>query len=210
MARRRANRARNHQADTDQPCGPMTDVQRAAAAVRKRAARGARLAEIDAGMPTPEQLAKNVYRTVATKDPEGPGARLVKRNLTSRNLERWLCARKIDDRQFRAGDKYRSDFEAAGFQQRVTSRYDGGGGGGGATHTPAMPGTLAQMDAWRRWRAARDQLGLLANGFDAMAVHDQLATEIDPAEDRVGIYTRRTSMMAVIISLDRLVMIYGL
>jgi hypothetical protein len=75
---------------------------------------------------------------------------------------------------------------------------------------PAMPSTLRQMDAWRRWREARAALGSLANGFDAMVLNDQLAVEIDPEHDRIGIWTRRTSMMAVQLSLERLVLHYGL
>jgi hypothetical protein len=188
----------------------LTDVQRAAAAARRRSQRGQTLAEIEAGQPTPEQFARNVYQTVQIKDPDQPSTRFAKRNLTSRNLERWRTAGKIDARQFDAGDRYRSDYEKSGFEQRVTSRYDGGGGGGDGTYSPAMPGTLVQMDAWKRWRAARADLGSLAAGFDAMAVHDQLAEEIDRGQDRVGIYTRRTSMMAVVICLDRLVIFYGL
>lgn len=188
----------------------MTDVQRAAAKVRQRQAQAKQLDELDKGLPTPEQQAKNVYRTVLTKDPDGPGARYAKRNMTSRNLERWLYAKKIDDRQYRAGDRYRSDYERAGFEQRVTSRYSGGGGGGGGTHNPAMPDTLVQMDAWKRWRAARDDLGGLAAGFDTLAVHDQMAADINPAEDRAGIFDRRTCMVGVMICLDRLVVFYGL
>jgi hypothetical protein len=75
---------------------------------------------------------------------------------------------------------------------------------------PAMPGTLRQMDAWRAWCAARADLGALANGFDAMAVHDQLAQEIDPRSDRTGLFTIRTSVQVVRLCLDRLVVWYRL
>ena len=209
MARRkrRSNTARA----PAEPAVPMTDVQRAAATLRKKMERASESAKLDKGTPTPEQLAKNVYRAQKIKDPDAPEARYVKRNLSTRNLERWYAAGKIDERQFQAGDRYRSDWERSGFGQRVTAKYDITSTGGGAgSYMPSMPGTLAQMDAWRAWRAARADLGTLAEGFDAMAVHDQLANEIDPALDRVGIWTRRTSMMAVTICLDRLVVLYRL
>jgi hypothetical protein len=209
MARRK--RRSNTAAAAEEPAGPMTEVQRAAMAIRKRAVRHAKLAELDAGIPPAEQLAKGSFRTVKIKDPDAPEPRYVRRNLSTRNLERWFAASKIDERQFQAGDRYRSDWERAGFSQRVTAKYGiVSTGGGDGSYMPAMPGTLTQMDAWRAWRAARADLGSLAEGFDAMAVHDQLATEIDPALDRVGIWTRRTSMMAVTICLDRLVVFYRL
>jgi hypothetical protein len=186
-------------------------VQRAAAAIRKRAVREAKAADLDAGIPPPEQLAKGVFRSTRIKDPLKPEARYVRRNLSTRNLERWFAAGKIDERQFDAGDRYRSDWERSGFGPRLVSQYGiVSTGGGDGTHNPAMPSTLRQMDAWRAWQAARADLGTLAGGFDAMAIHDQLAQEIDPREDRVGIWTRRTGMMAVIICLDRLTAFYRL
>ncbi len=189
----------------------MTETQAAAARLRKRAARDEKAAAIDAGVPTPEQLAKGVYRSVRIKDPDAAEARYVKRNLSTRNLERWYAAGKIDERQFNAGERYRSDWERSGFGQRLTAKYDIiSTGGGDGTHMPAMPGTLRQMDAWRTWCAARADLGTLAAGFDGMAVHDQLAQELDPSLDRVGIFTIKTSMIAVKICLERLVVFYRL
>lgn len=209
MAQKR-RRNSNNVAAPEEPSAPQSELQRAAARLRRKADRDAKLVTLDAGLPTPEQFARNRYETTKIKDPDAPEARWVKRNLSSRNLERWYASKKIDERQFTAGERYRGDYERTGFEQRVTSRYEGGGGGGDGTYTPAMPGTVTQMDAWRAWRAAREQLDNLAQGFDAMTIHDQIAIEIDPAEDRVGIFTQRTSMMAVQICLDRLVSFYRL
>jgi hypothetical protein len=205
----RRKRKGGRAAVAEAPAAPMTDVQRAAHRAREKQATEKKAEEIDKGLPTTEQFKRNVYAFRRIKDPEGPTTRFARRNLTSRNLERWFHAGKIDARQFEAGDRYRSDYEKTGFEQRVTSRYSGGGGSGGGTYSPAMPGTLVQMDAWNRWRAARDDLGSLAAGFDAMAVHDQLVDEIDPADDPVRVYADRTWMLGVRICLDRLVCFYG-
>jgi hypothetical protein len=185
----------------------MTEVQRRAAAIRRREANEA--ATLNLGEPTAEARQHHTFATAKIKDPDAPAPRLVKRNLTARNLERWYAAGKIDYRQFTAGDRYRTSFERSGFEQRVTSRY-APRAGGTPNYSPAMPGTLSQMDAWKAWRAARDDLGSLAAGFDAMAIHDGLTTDIAPADDSVGIYTQRTAMMAVAICLDRLVAFYRL
>jgi hypothetical protein len=209
MARRR--KRSNSASAPAAPTPPQTEIQRAAAAIRKRAVRQAKLADLDAGIPPPEQLAKGRFETVKIKDPEAPAPRWVRRNLSTRNLERWYAAGKIDERQYQAGDRYRTDWERSGFEQRVTARYGiTSTGGGDGSYMPAMPGTIVQMDAWRAFQAAQADLGSLAPGFDAMAVHDQLAQEIDPREDRIGIFTVRTSMLAVRICLDRLAAFYRL
>lgn len=208
MARRRRSKAA---AAPAQPSAPQTEVQRTANAIRKRAAREAKLADLDAGIPPPEQLAKGVFRSEKIKDPDKPEARYVRRNLSTRNLERWYAAGKIDERQYQAGDRYRSDWERSGFQQRVTAKYDiVSTGGGDGSYMPSMPGSLTQMDAWRAFNAAQADLGTLAPGFDAMAVHDELAQEIDPRQDRTGLFTRRTGMAIVLVCLDRLVAFYRL
>lgn len=185
----------------------MTEVQRRAAALRRREANDA--STLNLGEPTPEARQHHHYATAKVKDPDAPAPRLVKRNLTARNLERWYSAGKIDYRQFTAGDRYRTSFERSGFEQRVTSRY-APRFGGGSNYSPAMPGTLHQMDAWKAWRAARDDLGTLAAGFDAMALHDVVAADVDAADDAIGIYSKRTAMMAIVICLDRLVAFYRL
>lgn len=205
MARRR--RRSNTATAPAEPSIPQTEVQRAAAAMRKRAVRDAKAADLDAGIPPPEQLAKGVFRSTRIKDPEKPEARYVRRNLSTRNLERWFAAGKIDERQFDAGDRYRSDWERSGFGPRLVAQYDIVSTGGGPG---SFSGPLINEDAWRAWQAARADLGTLAGGFDAMAVHDQLAQEIDPREDRIGIFTLRTSILAVRICLDRLVAFYRL
>jgi hypothetical protein len=189
------------------PARPMTDVQRRAAAIRSREANEA--AALNLGEPTAEARQHHVYATEKIKDPDSPTPRLVKRNLSRRNLERWHTAGKIDYRQFTAGDRYRTAYERSGFEQRVTSRYEIRVGGS-PDYSPAMPGTLGQMDAWKEWRAARDDLGRLAAGFDALAIHDLLVTDIDRSDDPIGIFNRTSVMFAVVICLDRLVDFYRL
>jgi hypothetical protein len=183
MARRRRRQARTSEAAA--PAAPMTEVQHAAARMRRRAARHGNLADLDAGTPPPEQLAKNLYRTVKIKDPLAPEARLVKRNFTGRTIDLWRARGMISERQYRAAERYRDDWERAGFTRSLVSNYEMTSTGGGAgTHTPAMPGTLAQMDAWRRFNAARVVLSRsLVAAFDAIVLDDLAATE---AVDALG------------------------
>jgi hypothetical protein len=163
----------------------MTEVQQVAARIRKRAVRHGKLADLDAGTPPPEQLAKNLYRTVKIKDPLAPEARLVKRNFTGRTIDLWRARGMISERAHSACERYRDDWEKAGFQRSIVSNYDITSTGGGAvTHMPAMPGTLAQMDAWRRFNAARAVLSRsLVAAFDAIVLDDLGATD---AVDALG------------------------
>ena len=156
--------------------------------------------------PTPEQLAANDYAVVQVKDPDQAAPILVRRNLTSRNLERWHRRGLIGDVQLAAGDRYRGDYELAGWQQRVCSRYDiVTAGGQGAVWQAPMPGTLRQMDAWKRWREARAELDpALVWGFDSMLLHDQAHGEVPSAHDRLRAFTRDRWALVVVICLDRL------
>lgn len=157
--------------------------------------------------PTDEQMRRGCYHTVQVKDPGQAAPRFVKKNMDGRNLERWLNRELIDARQFRAGDKYRTDFELSGWQPRLVARY-GFGGVGGEAAGPG-PATERQMDAWRRWRAAREELSAsLREGFDQLLLHD--AGLDDVAVDPLGFYRPRTGMLAVKLCLTELVAFYGL
>lgn len=183
MARRGRRRGRASEAAA--PAAPMTEVQQVAARIRKRAAATVATAKFDLGTPPPEQLAKGVYRTVKIKDPDAPEARLIKRNFTGRTIDLWRARGMITERQYRAAERYRDDWDKAGFQRSIVSNYDITSTGGGAgTHMPAMPGTLAQMDAWRRFNDARAVLSRsLVPAFDAIVLDDLRVTD---AVDALG------------------------
>jgi hypothetical protein len=126
--------------------------------------------------PTPEQLKRNRYETARVKDPNSPAPIMVRRNLTTRNLERWLQRGAIDARQFAAGDLYRTDYERAGFNQQLIGRYGERGMTPSApSQAGGLPATLAQLEARERYRAARAQLPAdLVAGFERLMIHDEM------------------------------------
>jgi hypothetical protein len=216
MARRGRNR-RNTATAPEAPTAPQTDVQRAAASIRKRVARHAKLHDLDAGLPTPEQLAHGIYRTVKIKEPGKAEARLVKRNLAGRTIDLWLSRGMITDRQHRAAERYRADYEQAGLERSIISQYDGGTGSGSGTpnYAGTLPGTLCQMDARDRWRRARDKLSRsLVAAFDAIVLHDLAATDavdaIDSFRSAGGAYASRFVPIYVRAGGDDLADWYGL
>jgi hypothetical protein len=162
--------------------------------------------------PPPEQLRRGAYDFVQVIDPELGRPAGARRCLTSRNLERWFNRELIDDAQFMAGSRYREDYERAGFEQRVTSRYDiVTAGAQGAVFTPAMPGTMAQMDAWARYRAARDDLDpALRWGFDSLILHDASYGDVPAGHDRLRAFSRDRWALVVQLCLARLVTHYRL
>jgi hypothetical protein len=162
--------------------------------------------------PTEQQLRHNAYDLVQVKDPDQAAPIIVRRNLTTRNLERWFNRQLIDDKQFAAGGRYRADYERCGFQQRVTSRYEPvTAGGQGAVWQPPMPGTLGQMDAWNRYSEARATIDpALAWGFDSMILFDTSHADVDAARDRLRAFTRDRWALVVQLCLARLVLHYRL
>ena len=140
--------------------------------------------------PTPEQLRHHRYGLAQVKDPESPAPIIVRRNLTTRNLERWHHREVIDFRLFMAGDRYRSDYERSGFNQRTIGRY---GERGMAPTSPSyagsLPGSLQQLDARERWRKARLELpAALVLGFERLLLHDDVVAQLAhlDAGDRRG------------------------
>jgi len=130
--------------------------------------------------PTAEQLRHHSYGLRQVDDPDSPAPIIVRRNLTTRNLERWLHRQVIDDRLFMAGDRYRSDYERAGFNQRTIGRY---GERGMAPTSPnyagTLPGSLSQLDARERWRKARLELPAgLVPGFERLLLHDDVIADL--------------------------------
>lgn len=170
-----------------------------------------RVRTVDPGRvdPTPEQLAQSVFDYHQVHDPDTGGPINVRRNLTTRNLERWHNRGLISVQHYLAGEKYRSDYERAGFNQRVTSCYDIVTAGGQAGHYRAPGGqNEAQMDAWKRWREAREAVPfMLRGGFDWLAVFDEIGLEI-VARDAQGIWTPRTCIPMVTVCLAQLAKFY--
>jgi hypothetical protein len=201
-----------HRRDADAPPVappvPLTEVQRRAARLRRQES-----APVEIGEPPAAQLNRLQFDRVTIKDPDSPTPRVARRALSSRNLERWLARSVIDEAGYRAGDRYRSSYERAGFEQRVTSRYDivTAGGQAGNWRTPG-PQNDAQMDAWMAWRAAREDLGSLAGGFDQLILHDSLMDEIDAHNaDGEPVWLRRGwVMLGVGICIKRLKVFYRL
>lgn len=173
-----------------------SEVQRAAARLRQRQARERNIAAIEAGLPTPEQQARNRYERVLIKEPGVARGRHALRNVTAAPIDRWLARGAIDERQHRAASRYRQDWEEAGFQRSMIGRYDGFGGGSGTVAAAPGGATLRQMDAWRRWREARDKLQSgLVDVFDAIVLFDlaaeEAAEQIDSFRSAGGAFAAR-------------------
>lgn len=162
--------------------------------------------------PTPEQLRRGAFDHHQVHDPETGGPINVRRNLTTRNLERWFNRELIDDTAFTAGGRYRDDYELAGFQPKVTACYDIVTAGGQSAHySPPMPGTLRQMDAWKRYRAARAEIDpALVWGFDSLILHDVLWGDVPVALDGCRPFARDRWAGMVKLCLGKLVTYYRL
>lgn len=173
-----------------------------------------RVKTVDPGRvePTPEQFAKGAFDHTQVHDPDTGHPINVRRNLTTRNLERWYNRGLIDDAALAAGSRYRDDYEQTGFQPKVTSAYDiVTAGGQGATYTPPMPGTLRQMDAWKRYRAARAEIDpALVWGFDSLILHDLSHADVPAVQDRLRGFHRDRWAFVVQLCLARLVAYYRL
>jgi hypothetical protein len=169
-----------------------------------------RVATVDRVEPTPEQLRRGGFALVQTKDPDSAAPIIVRRNLATRNLERWHNRDLIDDAQLAAGDRYRSDYERAGFEPRVTSCYEPVTAGGQAGHYRAPGGqNEAQMDAWRRYRDARGSIDPgLVWGFDSLILHDASFGDVPAGHDRLRAFTKDRWALVVQICLGRLAVHY--
>lgn len=153
--------------------------------------------------PTDAQLARGCYQTEQVKDPEAAAPRFVKRAMDTRNLERWLHRGMIDEKEFAAGLRYRTDWELSGWAQRMVARYNPAQGFGGEPVGPG-PSSLRQMDAWDRWRAAHEVLPIaLREGFDQVTLHDR-----SDGNDGLGLFTARTMRAAVAVCIRELVAHY--
>ena len=187
------------------PPAPSTEHERAARRLARDEARALRLAP--PGEPTPEQLRRNLYRSVQTKDPDSPHAIIVRRNITARAIDRWRARGMISERQHSAADRYRQDYDRGGWERPITGRYEGGGGSGSGTPnmTGLMAATHAQLDARKRFRDARKVLPkCLAARFDSMVLHEDEAQAVGEREGRVGAQAARFAIEWLKICCDEL------
>lgn len=171
-----------------------------------------RTVAVDRLEPTPEQLRNGRFDLVQVKDPDQAAPIIVRRNLMTRNLERWFNRELIGEAELAAGDRYRSDYERAGFNPRVVSCYEPVTAGGQAGHYQSPgPSNEAQMDAWERYREARACIDPgLVWGFDSLILHDAAFSEVPPAHDRLRAFTRDRWALVVQLCLGRLVVFYRL
>ncbi len=121
----------------------------------------------------------------------------------------WLHARgHLDDRQFAAGARLRTDFERAQLGARTTMQWDGAGTGGGRRGAPGAPDRSAKaIDAKRRFEAA-----LAAAGPGLSDILWRIACEGDAmgaAEKGLG-WPSRSGRLVLTLALDRVAGFYGL
>lgn len=169
---------------------------------------------VDPGRVEPplEQLGRGAWDHRQIHDPETGHPINVRRNLSTRNLERWYNRQLIDDTALIAGGRYRDDYELTGFLPKVTACYDiVTAGGQGAVYSPPMPGSLRQMDAWRRYRDARAAIDpARVWGFDSLILHDVLWADVPAAADGSRPFTRDRWAGMVKLCLAELVAYYRL
>lgn len=162
--------------------------------------------------PTPEQRAMNVYAEVnpATIDSaEQPIGRAL-RNLTGTPLDRYRQRGHVDERQWRAGDRLRTDWQVAALNPRVVQAYAPalGGGGDPAWQLPASERQALARERWRRTLAALPAgLGRL---LVEVACHEATAQQIGARLGRSGRNAEIAGMTALRLALDALADHYGL
>jgi hypothetical protein len=188
-----------------------SEVQRAAARLRQRQARERKIAAIEAGLPTPEQQARNRYERVLIKEPGVARGRHALKNMTAQAIDRYLARGLIDEIQHAAASRYRMDYDRAGFERPIVGRYDGGGGSSatGPNFTGMLAATLGQLDARERFRAARAVLpGCLAGRFDQMVLHEDEAAAVGQQAGRTGTMAARFAIEWLRIGCEELAVFY--
>lgn len=145
---------------------------------------------------------------IGTGTPARTRGRSVTVNLAESPLA-WLKARGlVDDRQFEAGERLRSDYETAALGPRVTmrwdptpagqSRRDGGGG---------LDPTMAQLAAKRRFDEA---IAAVGPGLSDILWRVICAGEGLPVAERGLGWPTRSGKLVLTLALDRLASHYGL
>ncbi len=121
----------------------------------------------------------------------------------------WLASRRmIDARQHAAGERLRRDFEAAELSSRTTMRWDAPPPGRSPRGAPdAAAGTLAAIDARRRFHAAIDAAG---PGLADVCWRVICAGEGLPDAERGLGWPARSGKLVLTLALDRLAAHYRL
>ena len=186
-------------------------MQRRARRLRFETGRGKRLAEIEAGQPTPEQLGRNVYQLAQIKEPGKAQARLALRNCSAMAIDRYLHRGWLTEAQHAAARRYRDCYDLCGFERPIVGRYDGGGGSSanGPNMAGLMAATLGQIDARASFRAARAALPQsLAPRFDKMVLHEDEAAAVGEAHGRTGAMAAKFAIEWLRLGCDELAAFY--
>ncbi len=158
---------------------------------RKSRARLKMEAVIDA---TPERLAKGdtcEFINPATIDSSEQRIGYVRRFRKESRLDRWHASGIITQRQFTAGDEYRTLHMRAVSVPRVVASYGEATTGGDLDY--GMARTVAQAKARERWRDARACIPRDTVGFlDRLLIHDSIPQHRGRAQMRTIDQTRRS------------------
>lgn len=143
---------------------------------------------------------------VSRPHPDGYTGTTPRRSVTVNLAESplsWLHARGLlTDRQLTAGERLRGDFERARLSPNVTMRWDAPPPDGSPrTSRSADTGTLAQIDAHRRFDAAMAHVG---NGLSDICWRVICAGEGVPGAERALGWPTRSGRIILTLALDRL------
>ena len=143
---------------------------------------------------------------VSRPHPDGHTGTTPRRSVTVNLAESplsWLHARgMLTDRQLTAGERLRGDFERARLSPNVTMRWDAPPPDGSPrTSRSADAGTLAQIDAHRRFDAAMAHVG---NGLSDICWRVICAGEGVPGAERALGWPTRSGRIILTLALDRL------
>jgi hypothetical protein len=112
---------------------------------------------------------------------------------------------RVDDRQYRAGDRFRTDFLLGGLETRLVAdlaRISGNAGGG-----PGLMATERQVAARQRWRRATQAVGLrLSPVLVAVCCEERTAADWTAKPGRGGEIEGMTTLR---LALDTLADHYG-
>jgi hypothetical protein len=208
-----AGRHKRKAAFVEQTDPALPEVLRRARQLRSDELRARKIAAIDAGQPTPEQLRHHVYKTVKVKEPGAAQQRLVKRNMTGVAIDRYLERGMLTDRQHRAATRYRETYERGGWERSITSRYSlvNVGSSTGPNQSGLLASTVNQLDARMAWGRARDALPQsLVSRFDRIVLHEDDASAVGAAYGKTGTTAARMAIEWVRICCDELVSYYRL
>lgn len=133
-------------------------------------------------------------------------ARMVRVNVRENVLD-WLASRgMVSERQQRAGERLRADFERAGLGAKVTMNWDAAPVAKSRSGARAGDASLARMDAHRRFHSAMDAVGA---GLGDICWRVICGGEgISAAERGLG-WPARSGKLVLGMALDRLARFYG-